>query len=151
MSNRPFILFGVFAVVCLLVIPWFALGKEGDESSGTVQVASRDKEAQEMFATNCGTCHTLAAAGTDGVVGPDLDDLLVPSGSNTAELYEGNAGRVLHAVQCGIAGRMPRGILEEEEAAEVSQFVAAYAGQIGKGPVVDTATTEPPKPQRCTE
>ena len=150
MSNRPFILFGVFAVVCLLVIPWFALGKEGDESSGTVQVASRDKEAQEMFATNCGTCHTLAAAGTDGVVGPDLDDRFAPSGTNSAESYDGNASTVLQAIQCGISGRMPRGILEEEEAAEVAQFVAAYAGQIGKGPVVDTATAKLPEPQPCT-
>ena len=40
-----------------------------------------------MFATNCGTCHTLAAAGTDGVVGPDLDELLVPSGTNTPSSF----------------------------------------------------------------
>ena len=150
MSKRPFILFGVFAAICLLVIPFIALGKEGDEDAGTVEVESRDREAQDMFATNCGTCHTLAAAGTDGVVGPDLDDLLVPSGTNTAELYEGNAGRVLNAVQCGIGGRMPKGILEEEEAREVAQFVAAYAGQIGKGPVVNTADAPLPEPQPCS-
>ena len=151
MSNRPFILFGVFAVICLLVIPFFALGKEGDESAGTVEVAAQDREAQQTFATNCGTCHTLAAAGTDGVVGPDLDDLLVPSGTNDESLYQGNSTRVLQAVQCGIGGRMPRGILEEEEASEVAQFVAAYAGQIGKGPVVDTADEPLPKPQPCPE
>jgi mono/diheme cytochrome c family protein len=149
MSKRPFILFGLFAALCLLVIPFIALGKEGDADAGTVEVASRDRDAQDLFANNCGTCHTLAAAGTDGVVGPNLDDLLVPSGTNTAELYEGNAGRVLHAVQCGIEGRMPRGILEEEEAQQVAQFVAAYAGQIGKGPVVDTAEAPPPEPQPC--
>lgn len=149
MSKRPFILFGLFAAVCLLVIPFFALGKEGDEDAGTVKVESQDREAQDMFATNCGTCHTLAAAGTDGVVGPDLDDLLVPSGTNTAELYEGNASRVLNAIQCGIAGRMPKGILEEEEAREVSQFAAAYAGQIDKGPVVDTADAPLPEPAPC--
>jgi hypothetical protein len=44
---------------------------------------------------------------------------------------------------------MPRGILEEGEARDVAQFVAAYAGQIGKGPVVDTADTPPPDPQPC--
>src|SRR5687767_4318745 len=137
MSKRPFIVFGLFAALCVLVIPLIALGKEGDENAGTVQVDSRDRESQDLFANNCGTCHTLAAAGTDGVVGPDLDNLLVPGGTNTSELYEGNATRVLLAVQCGIQGRMPKGILEEEEAQEVSQFVAAYAGQIGKGPVVN--------------
>jgi cytochrome c6 len=148
-SKRPFILFGLFAALCILVIPLIALGKEGGESAGIVEVEPRDEEAKDMFATNCGTCHTLAAAGTDGVVGPSLDQLLVPSGTNTAELYEGNATRVLRAVQCGLEGRMPAGILEEEEAREVAQFVAAYAGQIDKGPVVDTADTPLPDPVPC--
>jgi mono/diheme cytochrome c family protein len=151
MSKRPFIVFGIFAVICVLVLPFIALGKEGDENAGTVQVASQDLASKDLFANNCGTCHTLAAAGTDGVVGPNLDELLVPSGTNSAQLYEGNGARVLHAVQCGIAGRMPRGILEEAEAQQVAQFVAAYAGQIGKGPVVDTATAPLPKPQACPQ
>jgi mono/diheme cytochrome c family protein len=149
MSKRPFIVFGLFAALCVLVIPIWALGREGDSSSGAVQVASADQEAKEMFQTNCGTCHTLAAAGTDGVVGPDLDQLLVPSGTNSAELYDGNSTRVLRAIQCGLEGRMPKGILEEEEAKEVAQFVAAYAGQIGKGPVVETAEAPLPEPQPC--
>jgi mono/diheme cytochrome c family protein len=154
MSKRPFIVFGLFATLCLLVIPLIALGKEGGEDAGIVEVAAQDQEAKNMFATNCGTCHTLAAAGTDGVVGPNLDQLLVPSGTNTAELYEGNATRVLQAVQCGLppgGGRMPKGILEEEEAREVAQFVAAYSGQIGKGPVVDTADAPLPEPQPCPQ
>ena len=37
---------------------------------------------------------------------------------------------------------MPKGILEPEEAQQAAIFVAAYAGQIGKGPVVDTAGVE---------
>ncbi len=150
MSKRPLIVFGLFAAICILVIPYIALGKEGDENAATVKVASQDVESTDLFSNNCGTCHTLAAAGTDGIVGPDLDELLVPSGTNTAELYEGNAGRVLNAVQCGIEGRMPRGILEEEEARKVAQFVAAYAGQIDKGPVVDTADASLPEPQPCS-
>jgi mono/diheme cytochrome c family protein len=149
-SKRPFIVFGLFAAICILVIPIWALGKEGDENSGAVQVAAQDREAKSMFATNCGTCHTLAAAGTDGVVGPDLDARFAPAGNN-AELYEGTASTVLLAVQCGIGGRMPKGILEEEEAREVAQFVAAYAGQIGKGPVVDTDEAPLPEPQPCPE
>lgn len=32
--------------------------------------------APEFFATNCGGCHTLSAAGTTGTVGPNLDDVL---------------------------------------------------------------------------
>jgi mono/diheme cytochrome c family protein len=32
--------------------------------------------APEFFATNCGGCHTLGAAGTTGTVGPNLDQVL---------------------------------------------------------------------------
>jgi mono/diheme cytochrome c family protein len=148
MSKRPFVLFGLLAVVCILLIPWFALGKEGDQDAATVKVAARDLESKDLFANNCGPCHTLAAAGTDGIVGPDLDQRFAPTGTNSAQSYEGNAATVMHAVTCGIEGRMPRGILEEEEAKEVSTFVAVYAGQIGKGPTLDTAGAKPPEPPK---
>jgi mono/diheme cytochrome c family protein len=152
MSKTPFVIFGIFAAVCVLVLPFIALGKEGDEGAAIVEVAASDQDAKELFATNCGACHTLAAAGTDGVVGPNLDDLLVQSGTNTAEAYEGIYTRVLTAVTCGVGdGRMPAGILLDDEAADAAQFVAGYAGQIGKGPTVDTATVERPEPGPCPE
>jgi mono/diheme cytochrome c family protein len=142
MSKRPFYVFGIFAAICLVALPIFALGKEGGERAAPVEVDSRDREGKDLFVNNCGSCHTLAAAGTDGVVGPDLDDLLVPTGVNDSGVFEGNYTRVLGAVSCGIAGRMPKGILLDEEAKSVSAFVAAYAAQLGKGPVVDTSTVE---------
>ncbi len=149
MSKRPFIIFGVFAAICLIVLPWMALGKEGSDSAATVEVAPSDVEGKELFDNNCGYCHTLAAAGTDGVVGPNLDDLLIVTGTNTAEQYEGSYSRVLRAVNCGLGGRMPREILIGEEAESVAAFVAAYAGQIGKGPVVDIDTAARPEPVPC--
>jgi mono/diheme cytochrome c family protein len=149
MSKTPFIVFGIFAAICVLVLPFVALGKEGDEDAGTVQVASADRGAQELVNTNCGTCHTLAAAGIDGVVGPNLDELLVPSGTNSAQLYKGNYSRVLQAVSCGVGGRMPKGILVGDDAKEAAAFVAAYAGQIDKGPVVDLQSVRRPDPAPC--
>jgi mono/diheme cytochrome c family protein len=150
MSKRPFIVFGIFAAICLVAIPIYALGKEGGEDAGHVEVAARDEAGKEIFQNNCGYCHTLAAAGTDGVVGPDLDGLLIPSGSNTAEQFEGSYARVLSAIECGRAGRMPKGIVVGEEAIEVAAFVAAYAGRIGTGPTVDTSSVEKPEPTACT-
>ncbi len=150
MSKRPFVIFGIFAAICLLAIPIIALGKEGDEGAGSVQVAEQDRDGQELFATNCGACHTLAAGGTDGVVGPDLDEILVPTAVNSDQQFEGNTTRVMRAVICGVGGRMPRGILEPAEAQEVAKFVAAYAGQVGAGPVVDTASAQDvPVPTDC--
>jgi mono/diheme cytochrome c family protein len=40
----------------------------------------------EFFATNCGSCHTLSAAGTTGTVGPNLDDVL--PGKSPMEISE---------------------------------------------------------------
>jgi cytochrome c len=149
MSKRPFLVFGLFAVVCLLVLPWWALGKEGDEDAAVVEVADRDERGKELFATNCGACHTLAAAGTDGVVGPNLDELLVPTGSNSAEQFGGIYSRVAFAINCGVQGRMPKEILLGDEAVDTAAFAAAYAGQIEKGPTVDTSAAEKPEPQDC--
>jgi hypothetical protein len=44
---------------------------------------------------------------------------------------------------------MPKGIVVGEDAEAVASFVAAYAGQIDRGPTVDTATAPQPKPAPC--
>jgi mono/diheme cytochrome c family protein len=42
----------------------------------------------QVFANNgCGTCHTLAAAGSGGVTGPNLDEVLTP-GLGAAKIHE---------------------------------------------------------------
>lgn len=148
MSKRILLTFGLFAAICVIVIPMIAFNKEGDEAAAIVPVESQDTNARDMFSENCGACHTLAAAGTDGVVGPDLDNLLAPGGIGN---YEGNYARVLNAITCGIAGRMPQGILVGTDAKDVSAFVGAYAGQLGddQGPLVDTATAPKGEPTPC--
>jgi cytochrome c551/c552 len=145
MSKRPFVIFGVLAALCLLVLPIWAIASEGGEEAAIVTVEPSDRESKDLFANNCGSCHTLAAAGTDGVVGPNLDDILVPTGENAPDGYSGLYTRVLSAVECGREGRMPKDIVVGPEAQDVAAFVAAYAGQIGKGPTVDLATAERPE------
>lgn len=157
MSKRPFLIFAAFAVV-VLAVGYLAFSKEGSEEAAAVPVEPADREAAEIFATNCGACHTLAAAGTDGVVGPDLDEILPtapPGGSDDQEAneqsYEGVYSRVLNAIVCGLEGRMPAGILQDEDAEEVSAFVAAYAGQLGddQGPLVPADDRSTPGPEPC--
>ena len=115
----------IFIVFALIVvgIAYIAIRDEGSESSAEVKVASSDEPAKELFRTNCGSCHTLARAGTDGVVGPNLDQLL---GMGTPEA---NQERVRSAIENGINGRMPAGILAGAQADEVAEFVAREAGQ----------------------
>ncbi len=137
MSKRTFIAFGVLILVLAVVIPWLAFRSKGDAETGVQSVPASLKGGQSLFQINCGTCHTLYSAGTNGNYGPDLDELLAPTGppegKKAAETIEGLEGRVLNAVENGVdsstPGRMPGGILNQEQAKEVAQFVATTAGQ----------------------
>jgi mono/diheme cytochrome c family protein len=138
MSKRTFIVFGLLILVLAVAIPWLAFRSKGDAETGDQKVAAGLKSGQSLFQTNCGTCHTLYAAGTDGNYGPDLDELLAPAGppeGDTAEeTIKQTEGRVLNAVENGVdssttPGRMPGGILNEQQAKEVSAFVATTAGE----------------------
>jgi mono/diheme cytochrome c family protein len=137
MSKRTFITFGVLVFVLAVVIPWLAFRGSGDANTGVEKVPAHLKTGQALFETNCGTCHTLYAAGTDGNYGPDLDELLAPTGPPA----EGEAGekqiesteqRVLSAEKEGFdsqaPGRMPPAILNPAEQKEVAEFVATVAG-----------------------
>jgi mono/diheme cytochrome c family protein len=124
MSKRPFVIFGIFAVICLVVLPLWALAKEGSsDASPEGSVPARDAQGLELFQINCGACHTLAAAGTDGVVGPNLD-LLLGGAAKSPDTVAGNRSRVYNAVTQGVGGRMPKGILQGAQAKAVAQFVA---------------------------
>ncbi|HZA90171.1 MAG TPA: cytochrome c [Solirubrobacterales bacterium] len=123
MSKKTFVLFGIFAVAFGMLLPYWAISKEGEESASPEKVAASDEEAKELFQTNCGACHTLARGGTDGIVGPNLDDLL---GGGTPET---NQQRIENAIENGFEGRMPAGILQGEDAELVANFVARVAGQ----------------------
>jgi mono/diheme cytochrome c family protein len=135
MSKKTFILFGLLIVVLAALIPWLVFRSDGDAANGREEVAANLEQGQSLFETNCGTCHTLYAAGTDGNFGPNLDELLAASGTPTEEKeIEQLMGRVLNAIHEGvdsssIPGRMPPGILSGEQAEEVAEFVANTAGR----------------------
>jgi mono/diheme cytochrome c family protein len=137
MSKKTFIVFGLVVVVLAAVIPWLAFQSDGD-SANAEPVPADLKAGQSLFETNCGTCHTLYAAGTDGNFAPDLDELLAPAGPpegpNAKQTIEATEGRVLNAIENGVdggttPGRMPAGIINGEQAKEVAAFVAATAGE----------------------
>jgi len=72
-------------------------------------------DGKSLFASTCGGCHTLAAAGTSGRVGPNLDDLR-PA-----------VDRVLAAIKAG-PGVMPEELYDGADARAVAEFVAGSAG-----------------------
>jgi len=134
MSKRTFIVFGLAVLVLAVLVPWLVFRDKGDAANGPQKVASSLKTGQALFQTNCGTCHTLNSAGTDGNYAPDLDELLAPQGPLEGSAIKAAEGRVLNAVENGVdssttPGRMPGGILNETDAKEVAKFVAHTAGE----------------------
>ncbi len=100
-------------------------GAEAEEEGMTEREArsgagSLTAEGKEVFTTNCGSCHTLKAAGTTGTVGPNLDEL------------EPDLATVEHQVVNG-GGPMPafgnEGILNAKEIKAVATYVSSVAGQ----------------------
>jgi cytochrome c6 len=73
---------------------------------------------EEVFTSNCGSCHTLAAAETTGQVGPNLDEL------------EPDEKTVQTQVETG-GDKMPsfKGTLSPAEIKSVATFVSKSAGK----------------------
>lgn len=134
MSKRPFVIFGILAVCLAVLIPLWAYLADADEENLTGGLSANLQTGKDLFVTNCGTCHTLSAAGTDGNFGPDLDSLLAPTGPAADQATaKGIQERVLVAVREGVdsstPGRMPGQILTGEQANQVAEFVAQEAGK----------------------
>lgn len=122
MPKRSFLYFTLFAAALVVAVPLWAFGREGSLDAPSAAAEPGDEQAKELFVTNCGSCHTMEAAGTDGIVGPNLDDLLgVTAGANDQ--------RVLTAITNGVEGRMPADILRGRQATIVSDYVNRVAGE----------------------
>jgi mono/diheme cytochrome c family protein len=119
MSKRTATSFAVVVLFLAVGLPLWATTKDADTDSSPAAVASSDEPAKIVFQQNCGPCHTLKKGGTDGVVGPNLDQSAAAA----------SAESVLSFIEGGSQGRMPAGILQGDRAKEVAEFVAKYAGQ----------------------
>jgi mono/diheme cytochrome c family protein len=75
-------------------------------------------DGKAIFTTNCGSCHTLAAAGTSGTIGPNLDQLKPPLARVKTQVI--NGGGVMPAF---------KGKLTDAQINAVAKFVATSAGK----------------------
>ena len=119
----------VFFVIMLFVGPKVIAEDKPDKEDAAAAAAARDGgggggggEQQEapvavdgkaVFSDNCGSCHTLSAAGTSGTTGPNLDDVSLDAGAIEGIVRDGRGG-------------MPSfgGNLSDDEIAAVAAFVA---------------------------
>ncbi len=123
--RRGILLLG--AVVLLAGCGTGGLVKRGDPGVG-----------KQLFISNCAKCHTLAAAGASGTLGPNLDDAFCEA---RAEGYKVSAIEDIVAGQIRAPGQyatgsgldrlpinMPANIVRGKDLADVAAYVAANAG-----------------------
>jgi mono/diheme cytochrome c family protein len=74
---------------------------------------------------NCGSCHTLDAAGTVGQVGPNLGDIAI-SEADVRRAIRNGGGEHSHGAG-GQTGNMPQNLVTGKDAQDVAAFVGANA------------------------
>ena len=119
--------------------------------TGGVDTDSNVAGGKELFVSKCGSCHTLADAGTTGKVGPDLDAAFGPSREQGLE--ESTVRQVvrdqihLPSPAQGSPGFpvMPANLVTGSDADAVSAYVASVAG-VGAAPGPPPPPPPPPPP-----
>ena len=104
---------------------------------GTVGLSAEGEgdavRGKELFVDGCGQCHVLADAGTQGVIGPNLDDGFKQArvdglGENTIQsVVRSQIAYPVEEPSTGTPG-MPADIYEGDDAEAVAAYVASVAG-----------------------
>ena len=123
-------IFGTTALV-LATLTLAACGGSSDDSGSSDAPATPDSastptkpdnagsaaEGQEIFASNCASCHTLADAGAAGQVGPNLDQAMPSAATVNAMVTNGGNGMPSFSAS-----------LDPAEIDAVSKYVSSVAG-----------------------
>jgi mono/diheme cytochrome c family protein len=116
-----------------------ALGSLLIAASGCGTSSGDPQRGRALFIKNCGTCHTLAQAGTSGTVGPNLDDAFL------AARAAGEPGSTIESVvkaqveyprpkNDNPAVSMPPKIVTGQDLDDVATYVGEWAGVPGAAP-----------------
>jgi len=139
----------VAALVVLALAASLLLAACGD-TVGYTEASSGDRiHGKELFKQGCGSCHTLADAGTTGTIGPNLDYAFLQSrkdglGEDTIlQVVRDQMAYAITTPSTGVPG-MPRDIFTGQDADDVATYVASVAGLDASGQIIDPAN--PPKP-----
>ncbi len=111
-----------------------AIAATGCGTTGLPEAGSGDAtQGKELFKAKCGQCHTLADAGTKGVIGPNLDDAFRQSrvdGLGDTTIQSVVRDQIAYPVEDPTTGApgMPADIVTGEDADSVALYVASVAG-----------------------
>lgn len=86
-------------------------------------LSAAEERGRELFIEDCGSCHKLDAAGTQGQIGPNLGDIPLDEEDVLTAIEVGGTG----------TGNMPSGLLSGQDAEDVAAFVAK-SGPGASGP-----------------
>jgi cbb3-type cytochrome c oxidase subunit III len=118
-----------------------ALLAAGCGTGGRASSKADTGHGQKLFTATCGACHTLAAAGTSGTVGPNLDDAFR---ADKQQHFKQNTIQnvVLDMIRLGsgpVAGgaSMPSHLYTGQDANDVAAYVASVVG-------TGSSTAKPP-------
>ena len=136
-SRAVVIVVSLFALVIGIGVPALVMAKNNDSESkkaqGGVTLSTAEQHGRTLFAKNCSTCHTLAAAHSAGKVGPNLDVLIAGiNGADTQATIKNRVTFIEDAIKNGRArgaGQMPAELLDGQDAQNVANFVAQVAGR----------------------
>jgi cbb3-type cytochrome c oxidase subunit III len=117
-----------------------ALLLSGCGAGGLVTKGDKDT-GKKLFQQKCQGCHTLAAAGASGTIGPNLDDSFAEArkeGFKESAIADIVAGQIRYPGQYPtgpgvdrVLTNMPANLVRGNEVDDVAAFVAANAGAQG--------------------
>lgn len=115
-------------------------------SSGTANADLAN--GKDQFTKKCGSCHTMKAAGTVGVIGPNLDDAFRGSRAEgyPSSTFEGVVRQWIAKAEQVREPVMPRNLVTGKDADDVAAYVAVSAGvgakpgELTDSPVVSAST-----------
>lgn len=103
-----------------------ALLLAGCGTGGKASSHGDQANGQKLFQAQCGGCHTLAAAGTQGTVGPNLDDAF--RADKQQDFKESTIQNVVLVQIRQPSPPMPANLVKGQDAQDVAAYVAAVAG-----------------------
>jgi cbb3-type cytochrome c oxidase subunit III len=122
-------------VAAVLILTSVAAGC-GGAGTGGISAGGDTVRGEELFKQECGSCHTLAAAGTAGTIGPNLDNAFAAGreqGFEESSIQQLVAGQIKFPVttpSTGVPG-MPADLVTGDDVDHVAAYVASVAGKPG--------------------
>jgi len=108
-------------------------------ASGCGTTSADETRGRVLFVQKCGTCHTMAQAGTTAQIGPDLDDAFaaareIGQNSDTVEGIVKAQVENPRPVNDNPAISMPPEIVTGQDLDDVAAYIGMYAGVPGAAP-----------------